>query len=113
MPRPQDVADRSSAEGPRSPLGRLDWERTDRCYLTLRADEMEDIRRIAAAWRVPVATACWVLVHDQLRRLRRVGNDLGPEGLTIAASAAVLRGTWGGTRPCPDMGASESALPKG
>ena len=56
-----------------------------------RLGEYEDLAYISDAWGVPVATAVWAIVHDQLARWRRQAPQLGEHGLAIAGALAVLR----------------------
>jgi len=51
----------------------------------------DDLETIAEGWGVPVATAVWAIVVEQLARWRRQAPDLGPHGLAIAAAATVLQ----------------------
>ena len=45
--------------------------------MSVRRGELADLRSIAAAWEVPVATVAWALLHSELRRLRGWAPDLG------------------------------------
>ena len=56
-----------------------------------RRDEHADLVAIAEGWGVPVATAMWAIVVDQLARFRKRAPELGPHGLAIAAGLVVLR----------------------
>ena len=56
-----------------------------------RPAEHADIEAIAKGWGVPVATAVWAIVADQLARWRRRAPELGKHGLAIAAAMTVLR----------------------
>ncbi len=56
-----------------------------------RPDEYADLVAIAEGWGVPVATAMWAIVVDQLARFRKRAPELGPHGLAIAAASVVLR----------------------
>ena len=53
--------------------------------------EADDLEAIAEGWGVPVATAAWAIIVEQLARWRRQAPELGPHGLTIAAAVTVLR----------------------
>ena len=67
------------------------WVRTERLRISFYPREMEYLEAIAEAWGVPVATAAWAILHDQLARFRRQQPNLGPTGLAIAAALAVTR----------------------
>jgi hypothetical protein len=56
-----------------------------------RPHEHEELVAIAGIWGVPVATAVWAIVVDQLARYRRRAPDLGEHGMAIAAGLAVTR----------------------
>ena len=82
--------------GPQSHYGRKaqsrrDWVRSESLRISFRPGEIVDLRTIAAAWGLPVATVAWGIVHDQIARWRRRASDLGPVGLQIAATEAVLQ----------------------
>ena len=55
-----------------------------------RPPEADDLETIAEGWGVPVATAAWAIIVEQLARWRRQAPDLGPPGLAIAAAVTVL-----------------------
>ena len=74
----------------RKPQPRREWVRSEGLRISFRPGEIADLRTIADAWGVPVATATWAIVHDQLSRWRRRASELGPIGLQIAAGDAVL-----------------------
>jgi hypothetical protein len=56
-----------------------------------RPGEHQELQMISAAWGVPVATAVWAIVVDQLARYRRQAPDLGEHGMAIAAGLAITR----------------------
>ena len=56
-----------------------------------RPDEYDALCQIAEQWQVPVATATWAIVSDQLARFRKQAPNLGEHGLAIAAASVVLR----------------------
>ena len=56
-----------------------------------RPPESADLAVIARDWGVPVATAVWAIVVDQLARWRREAPEYGEAGLAIAAANSVLR----------------------
>ena len=76
--------------------------------ILLRPPEYADLRTIAEAWGVPVATAVWAIVAGELARWRREAPNYGEAGLAIAAATTVLRlrgekaasGAAGDKRPC-------------
>ena len=77
-----------------SPTGSLPergWVRSHPVRTRFRPDEYEDLVAIAEGWSVPVATAMWAIVVDQLARFRKRAPELGPHGLAIAAALVVLR----------------------
>jgi hypothetical protein len=57
----------------------------------LRPDQHADLCGLAEQWGVPVATAVWAIVSDQLARIRKRAPELGEHGLAIAAASVVLR----------------------
>ena len=57
---------------------------------TFRPCEAADLREIADAWQVPLATAVWAIVASQLSRWRSRAPELGQAGLAIAAASVVL-----------------------
>lgn len=67
------------------------WVRTRPIRTMFRPQEYANLRAIAEGWRVPLATAVWAIVSDQLSRYRKRAGDLGPDGLAIAAALVVLR----------------------
>ena len=68
-----------------------DWVRSVPIKAMFRPPEADDLDTIAKGWGVPVATAVWAIVVEQLARWRRQAPDLGPQGLAIAAAATVLQ----------------------
>ena len=67
--------------------------RSVRLRLSMRPGEIVDLRAIAAAWGVPTGTAAWAILHDQLRRYRKLkAHPAGPEG-AAAAALDLIRGT--------------------
>jgi len=56
-----------------------------------RPGEHADLCEIAEQWDVPVATAIWAIISDQLARYWKRVPDLGEHGLAIAAASVVLR----------------------
>jgi len=55
------------------------------------AEELADLRSIAAQWGVAPALVAWSLVQSGLARARAVAPELGPAGLAIAAALEVLQ----------------------
>jgi hypothetical protein len=78
-----------SPQWPREPD--RDWVRSVPIKAMFRPPEADDLDTIAEGWGVPVATAVWAIVVEQLARWRRQAPELGPQGLAIAAAAAVLQ----------------------
>ena len=78
-----------SPQWPREPD--RDWVRSVPIKAMFRPPEADDLDTIAKGWGVPVATAVWAIVVEQLARWRRQAPDLGPQGLAIAAAATVLQ----------------------
>jgi hypothetical protein len=68
-----------------------DWVRSVPVKAMFRPPEADDLDTIAEGWGVPVATAVWAIVVEQLARWRRQAPDLGPHGLAIAAATTVLQ----------------------
>jgi hypothetical protein len=56
-----------------------------------RPGEHQELQMISDAWGVPIATAVWAIVVDQLARYRRRAPDLGEHGMAIAAGLTVTR----------------------
>ena len=80
------------ARGPLRPrVPDRDWVRSVPVKAMFRPPEADDLKTIAEGWGVPVATAVWAIVVEQLARWRRQAPDLGPHGLAIAAAATVLQ----------------------
>ena len=55
-----------------------DWVRSVPVKAMFRPPEADDLDTIAEGWGVPVATAVWAIVVEQLARWRRQAPDLGP-----------------------------------
>jgi hypothetical protein len=53
---------------------------------------------IARAWDVPVATATWALVHEELRRIRRLPPEQGGVAALAAAAMRNIRAAGGPPR---------------
>ena len=68
-----------------------DWVRSVPIKAMFRPPEADDLETIAEGWGVPVATAAWAIIAEQLARWRRQAPDLGPHGLAIAAATTVLQ----------------------
>ena len=68
-----------------------DWVRSVPVKAMFRPPEADDLETIAEGWGVPVATAAWAIIAEQLARWRRQAPELGPHGLAIAAAATVLQ----------------------
>ncbi len=67
------------------------WVRSYPVKAMFRPGEYDDLVHISEGWGVPVGTAMWAIVHDQLARWRRQAPQLGEHGLAIAGALAVLR----------------------
>ena len=65
------------------------WIRSRPVKTMFRPPEHEDLRTIAEAWGVPVATAVWAIVAGELARWRREAPNYGEAGLAIAAAMSV------------------------
>jgi len=78
-------------EPEKSPAPPRPWVRSVPLRTMFRPHEHEYLVEIASAWGVPVATAVWAIVTDQLGRYRRVAPDLGEHGMAIAAGLTVTR----------------------
>ena len=77
--------------GPKVDPSRRSWVRSVRIAPLFRPGEAADLKRIAEGWGVPVATAVWAIVHDQLSRCRGREPEYGEAGITIATALQVLR----------------------
>jgi len=75
----------------RPPIEDRYWVRSRGIRVMFRPDEHADLCAIAEQWGVPVATAVWAIVSDQLARIRKRAPELGEHGLAIAAASVVLR----------------------
>jgi hypothetical protein len=75
----------------RTPIEDRFWVRSRGVRVMFRPDEHADLCAIAEQWGVPVATAVWAIVSDQLARIRKRAPELGEHGLAIAAASVVLR----------------------
>ena len=82
--------------GPRRGSGRRPiedryWVRSRGVRVMFRPGEYDDLCQIAEQWKVPLASAIWGIVGDQLARFRKRAPELGEHGLAIAAALVVLR----------------------
>jgi hypothetical protein len=75
----------------RTPIEDRFWVRSRGVRVMFRPDEHADLCAIAEQWGVPVATAVWAIVSDQLARFWKRAPELGEHGLAIAAASVVLR----------------------
>lgn len=75
----------------RPPVEDRFWVRSRGIRVLFRPDEYNDLCEIAEQWGVPVATAVYGIVGDQLARIRKRAPELGKCGLAIAAAEVVLR----------------------
>ena len=82
----------------RKPLEERDWVRSRGIRAMFRPDEYKDLCALADSWQIPVATAVWAIVGDQLARFRKRAPELGEHGLAIAAALVVLRQRFEGER---------------
>jgi len=53
------------------------YQRRSKVALFLRVDEFEDLRQIAEAWDIPVATAGWAILSNYFSTLRNQAPSLG------------------------------------
>jgi hypothetical protein len=67
------------------------WVRSRPLRTMFRPREYADLVAISKAWGVPVATALWAIVADQLARYRKQAPELGEHGMAIAAGLTVTR----------------------
>ncbi len=67
------------------------WIRSRPVRTMFRQREYRELQAISKGWGVPVATAVWAIVADQLARWRRRAPDLGEHGLAIAAGLTITR----------------------
>lgn len=51
----------------------------------MRAGERVDLEAVSEAWGVSVSSVVWLVVHGWLRKLRKRGVELGPEGAALMA----------------------------
>ncbi len=77
----------------RKPQAHRDWVRSEGLRVSFRLGEIADLRAIAEAWGLPVATTVWAIVHERLATWRKKPIELGPHGLSIVAGLAVTRRT--------------------
>jgi hypothetical protein len=75
----------------RPPVEDRYWVRSRGVRVMFRPGEYDDLCQIAEGWGVPLATAIWGIVGDQLARIRKRAPELGEHGLAIAAASVVLR----------------------
>jgi hypothetical protein len=87
--KPMNNCTEQSPQWPREPD--RDWVRSVPIKAMFRPPEADDLETIAEGWGVPVATAAWAIIAEQLARWRRQAPDLGPHGLAIAAATTVLQ----------------------
>ncbi len=67
------------------------WIRSRPVRTMFRPRELQELKAISKGWGVPVATAVWAIVADQLARWQKRPPELGRHGLAIAAGLAVTR----------------------
>ena len=67
------------------------WVRSRPIRTMFRPREYRELQAISKGWGVPVATAVWAIVADQLARWQKRAPELGKHGLVIAAGLAVTR----------------------
>jgi hypothetical protein len=79
----------------RKPRERRDWVRSQAVRVLFRPGEYEVLRMIARAWEVPVATATWALIHEELRRIRRLPPEQGGVAALAAAAMRNIRAAGG------------------
>ena len=73
-------------DGPTRP-----WLRSKPVRTMFRPGELRELQAISNGWGVPVATAVWAIVADQLARWQTRAPELGKHGLAIAAGLTVTR----------------------
>ena len=83
-------AQRGSGRPPSPP----ELRRTESVRLMVRVGEYADLEAVAEGWGVPIATAAWAIVSEQIAKWRGIQPDLGRDGVKIAAAshALVIRG---------------------
>jgi hypothetical protein len=59
--------------------------------MMLRPGEHADLEAVAEAWGVPVGTAAWAIVSEQIAEWRGIQPDLGRAGVRIVAASHALR----------------------
>ena len=64
--------------------------RSEPVRLMLRPGEKADLDEVAEAWGVPVGTAGWVIVSEQLAKWRHEQPQLGAVGVARAAASHAL-----------------------
>lgn len=72
--------------------------RSEPLRIMLRPAERDDLLTLAAAWDVPLSTACWALVATELGRIRGEKADLGAVEMALKATARTLVNAQGKTR---------------
>ena len=80
-------AQRGSGRPPSPP----ELRRTESVRLMLRPGEAADLQAVADGWGVPIATAGWAIVSEQIAKWRGVTPDLGRDGVKIAAASHALK----------------------
>ncbi len=83
------------------------WVRSRPVRTMFRPREYRELQAISKGWGVPVATAVWAIVADQLSRWQKRAPELGRHGLAIAAGLAVTRYVTERRRNSPTGGALE------
>ncbi len=79
-----------------------------------RPGEAADLRAIARAWDVPLASVVWAIVHGELRRYRRAAPDHGQAALAAAAAYSVTHRSGGGVpREARPVGEELGDIPGG
>ena len=84
----------SAQRGSGRPTGSPELRRSEPVKLMLRPGEKADLEAVAEGWGVPVGTAGWAIVSEQIAKWRGIQPDLGRDGVKIAAAshALVIRG---------------------
>ena len=80
-------AQRGSGRPPSPP----ELRRTQSVRIMLGPGEYADLAAVAEGWGVPVGTAAWAIVSEQIAKWRGQHPDLGAHGVAIAAASHALQ----------------------
>ena len=72
------------------PTGPAELRRSESVRIMVRPGEKADLAAVAAGWGVPLGTAAWVIVSEQIAKWRSESPQLGAVGVARAAASHAL-----------------------